>query len=299
MNIVIVGQGAIGLLWYQQLSKAPSNQVSLLCSARAKSPPPETLFTDINGQTISQSLTFATNKTINSADMVLICVKSYHIELALKRLSPQLNASCIIVFCHNGMISFDLFKPLSQPCYLLLTTHGSKVISPFHIQHTGLGHSDLGSISQQPTADLPRKTFKVLSEALPTLTLTDNIKTKQWLKLAINCVINPITAIHNIDNGQILDAKYKSLVDSLLKEIIMVAQLDGCAFEFNELKSQVLAVAEKTANNCSSMRSDILLNRRTEIDYINGYVVNLAEKNDIVLPENEKLLQQVRALGNS
>jgi 2-dehydropantoate 2-reductase len=44
------------------------------------------------------------------------------------------------------------------------------------------------------------------------------------------------------------------------------------------------------------MRSDILQKRKTEIDYINGYIVNLARKAGLGVPQNEKIIQQVKAL---
>ena len=44
------------------------------------------------------------------------------------------------------------------------------------------------------------------------------------------------------------------------------------------------------------MRSDILQHRKTEIDYINGYIINIAKEAGIPVPENERLLQQVKDL---
>jgi 2-dehydropantoate 2-reductase len=194
------------------------------------------------------------------------------------------------------MVDFNQLPDLSQACYTLLTTHGSKIIQPFHVQHTGLGHNDLGLIYGSIQQKKQAQVVKALATALPSLTLSHHIKEKQWLKLAINCVINPLTAIDNIENGQLLQQKYSIIIDKLLAEIISVANKEDIIFSFDDLKNQVLDVAEKTAKNCSSMRSDILKKRKTEIDYINGYIANTAKKIGISVPEHEKLIQQVRAL---
>jgi 2-dehydropantoate 2-reductase len=300
VNIVVVGQGAIGLLWYHQLSKNSNNRVSLLCSTRITSLPPEILFTDIENRTTTIPLTLANDAALNTADVILFCVKSYQISAALASIINHANAKATLIFCHNGMGAVNHLATLSQPCYALLTTHGSKIITPFHAQHTGLGHNDLGLInsSLNTEVELKEQIVNTLAIALPSLTLSDNIKAKQWLKLAVNCVINPITAIDNVNNGQLLSEKYTTLIEQLLKEVIAVAACEDIRFDFNELKAKVLLVARKTAENCSSMRSDVLHQRPTEIDYINGYIVKLAKNNKISVPKNEKMVRQVRKMTN-
>lgn len=300
MNIVVVGQGAIGLLWYHQLSKNSNNRVSLLCSTRITSLPPEILFSDIENRTTTIPLTLANDAALNTADVILFCVKSYQISAALASIINHANAKATLIFCHNGMGAVNHLATLSQPCYALLTTHGSKIITPFHAQHTGLGHNDLGLINSSLNTDveLEEQIVNTLAIALPSLTLSDNIKAKQWLKLAVNCVINPITAIDNINNGQLLSEKYTTLIEQLLKEVIAVSACEDIRFDFNELKAKVLLVARKTAENCSSMRSDVLHQRPTEIDYINGYIVKLAKNNKISVPKNEKMVRQVRKMTN-
>ena len=297
VNIVIVGQGAIGLLWYHQLSKACSNNVQLLCSSRITSAPQEVRLTDIESLVISRPLKIANDEALARADIILICVKSYHIESAIKSLKGKIKHSTSIVFCHNGMLDTEVFSSISQPCYTLLTTHASKVIEPFHIAHTGIGHNDIGLLQGVANSDRQKALIQCLSTALPSLSFTSHIKSKQWLKLAINCVINPITAIFDIDNGQISAKKYSQLIINLLEEVIVVAEHDGVTFELEQLSAQIRKVAKHTAKNCSSMRSDVQKKRLTEIDYINGYVINLAKKFAINTSYNERIVNQVKNLG--
>jgi 2-dehydropantoate 2-reductase len=292
-----VGQGAIGLLWYHQLIKTSDNNVSLVCSTRIKSTPEQTLFTAIEGQTTAKILQQANDEDLNNADIILLCVKSYHVESAVRSFIKQVSDTVTIILCHNGMGVLRHLPSLVQPCYALLTTHGSKIIKPFHAQHTGLGHCDLGLITGSASIEAQDNIVATLSKALPSLTLSHNIKEKQWLKLAINCIINPISAIDNVDNGILLNDKYALAIDKLLEEITVISAYEGVTFDVSELKKHVLTVAKKTAKNCSSMRSDILHKRPTEIDYINGYIVDVAKQADIPAPENEKLIQQIKMLA--
>jgi len=296
MNIVVIGQGAIGLLWYHHLTKAQKNSVSLSCSSSASSVPKYYHFTDIKNHSEQGLLTLANNTIFANADLILLCVKSYQVKAAIEALNNKISTQAIIVFCHNGMGAYHNLAKLEQPCLALLTTHGCKIIHPFHAQHTGLGHHDLGLIAGDISRLIRNDITATLAQALPTLTFTEAIRDKQWLKLAINCVINPITAIENINNGQLLDDKFKLLITKLIHEIIAVAAYENIKLDFNELQATILQVAKNTAKNCSSMRSDILQQRKTEIDYINGYIVNVARTAGLDVPQNEKIIRQVRAL---
>ncbi len=298
MRIVIVGQGAIGLLWYHHLARTAANRVSLLCSKRIENPPKKYSFTDINNHSTEFSLKLASDTAIAEADLIIVCVKSYQVKDAIKSIQHNLPAKAIVIFCHNGMGALENLASLTQPALVLLTTHGCKVEKPFHVVHTGIGHNNLGLLYGQLTTTIKETMTTTLEQALPSLLFVDNIQEKQWLKLAINCVINPLTALYNIDNGQLLESKYNEIVTELINEIITVASAEGIKFEFDNLQQQLRLVAKNTANNCSSMRADVLQNRKTEIDYINGYIVNLAEKHKICVPANEKLLLKVKALNS-
>ncbi|TWX72838.1 ketopantoate reductase family protein [Colwellia sp. C1TZA3] len=296
MNIVVIGQGAIGLLWYHHLVKTPENSVSLSCSASASSIPSHYHFTNIKNHSEEGLLTLANNASFANAELILLCVKSYQVKAAMEALNNKISTQAIIVFCHNGMGAYHDLAKIQQPCLALLTTHGCKIIRPFHAQHTGLGHHDLGVVTGNITLSMRDNISATLTQALPTLIFTEAIKDKQWLKLAINCVINPITAIENIDNGQLLDDRFRLLITALISEIIAVAADENINFDFNELQATILQVAKNTAENCSSMRSDILQQRKTEIDYINGYMVSLAKKAGLGVAQNEKLIRQIKAL---
>ena len=296
MNIVIIGQGAIGLLWYHHLAKSAINSVSLSCSSSTNSRPKHYHFCDSNQKSGKFVLNNADDAALTDAALILLCVKSYQVEAAIQAIKNKISTQAIIIFCHNGLGALDNISSLSQPCLALLTTHGCKIASPFYAQHTGLGHSDLGLISGDISPLIRDNITATLAQALPTLAFTSSIKEKQWLKLAINCVINPISALENIDNGQLLDEKFTPIITELISEVIAVAAYENINFEFNDLQLKIMQVAKNTAKNCSSMRSDILQQRKTEIDYINGYIVTLAKKWGCAVPINEKLIQEIKAL---
>jgi len=304
MNIVIVGQGAIGLLWYSQLAQQKMHNISLLCSKNIKNIPTEMLITDFKDKKHHIPLVATTDKMLSQADVIILCLKAFDQIKALSNIFPKASPNAAFVMAHNGMIDIEKIDEkirTKHPLLTLLTTHGCKKVKPFEVRHTGLGHSDLGLTAPNLlkkhivcTTEQQTTIVNLLASALPTLSWNKNIAEKQWLKLAVNCVINPITAIKNIDNGEVLSEIYSDKINAILDEIVAVAQFEDIYFERELLKNQVLRVAELTAKNSSSMRCDLLNKKTSEIDHINGYIVDLGKKHDIATTVNAQLWQQIK-----
>ena len=308
-KIVIVGQGAMGLLWYHHLSQvllSPSAdlhiKVSLLASnqdllSKRELESASYRFTAYQQENANiYPLVYSQMGDIKSADIVILCLKSFHITAAVKQLAQEMSPHCIVILAHNGMgtlAGVTKLLPREQTVLAMLTTHGCLRNSPLAITHTGLGQSDIGLLSGQLSLKQQQQLTSKLHHALPQVSFHQDIVKKQWLKLAVNCVINPLTAINNIDNGEVNDDKFNEQVNLLLAEIIEISQVENIELVFTDLQALVYKVAQATAKNCSSMRSDVLAGRATEIDYINGYIHRLGKKNNVATPQNTQLWQQV------
>jgi len=307
-NIVIVGQGAIGFLWLSHLQKIADVDVSLRASTDSWKNQSHYSFSHYNGYSEQADFVYANDVKIKQADIIMFCLKAYQIKNAVASLSTLISPVAPLLLCHNGMGVIEQVNSLTltNPILTLLTTHGCMKASPLHAVHTGIGHSDLGNSSSSTLNQVPQETLlNLCQKALPTVTWQDNIIEKQWQKLAINCVINPITAMYNIINGDIQKTVYRKLIQDIINEIVAVVGVE-CSktggsklflqneFTREKLLATVLTVAEATKNNCSSMRADILAKKPTEIDYINGYIVQLAQKNSLKAPINEMLWQAIQ-----
>ena len=303
MNIVIVGQGAIGLLWYAHLQslRSPTINLSLLTSRSNKNQQARQhcyFYTHFLGLSEQRTYQVASPQKIKQADTIIVCVKSYQVAEVIDYISPLLQPKATLVLAHNGMGTLEEISPLlnaQQSILTLLTTHGCTRAMPFHIIHTGLGDTHLGAVQGRQDVIFQQQLVQLLNQAMPCVSWQNNIIEKQWLKLAVNCVINPLTALNNVNNGDITKICYQAKITKIIAEIVAVAQAEGQYLNTTELQQQVLNVAEKTAKNCSSMRADVLAKRETEIHYINGYIHRLGVKHHINTRENTQLWQAIMA----
>lgn len=295
MKVIIVGQGAIGVLYYALLQKNTSLCVSILPSKRIKHFPSQLLFKDTKQVTQKIPLKISSHQDISVCDLVICCVKSYQIPQALRDIAPFIPTKANLILCHNGMGGLTNLpeKIIHHPnTFTMLTTHGCKRISDFNIEHTGIGRTDIGFSKHLIKNETPNF-LGILQAVLPECYWQDNIVHMQWTKLAINCVINPLTALHKLKNGAITQTQFNPDIDEILKEVCDVAQHENIALPLISLKETVIDVAQKTALNNSSMLSDVLAGRRTEVDAINGYIHHLGEKLSISTPKNTQLWQAI------
>ncbi|WP_411994745.1 ketopantoate reductase family protein [Agarivorans sp. DSG3-1] len=294
-HCAIIGAGAVGGLLAALLS-----QHSKVCFVDPRI---------VRESSLALTLTpFATDKstqlhsrlpllnTIPSCRWLIICVKAHQVASAVAALT--IPADCKVILMVNGLGAHqDLINQLNpEQLYLASNTHGALVLSKsqqaLHIKHTGLGKIDLGSYLGNSEPD----ELSLLNEALAPLDWHNNIYPALWLKLAINCCINPLTAIHNCPNGDLLNSNYQQTLEALCQELSLVAEHEGITLSTEYLLQTVRLVAQNTAANYSSMHQDIHHQRTSEINYINAYVLQRAKQFQLHCPYNKKMLEQIKKL---
>lgn len=289
MNIVIVGPGAIGSLWACNLRSAGHN-VSLWSRSQSNK-----LELQLDDQPVFEFANHQIQRLID-ADLIVVTTKAGQVETALMPLLPHLNHETILLFMHNGMGAVDpIFNTIADfPLLIATTTHGALKTAPHKVQHTGKGITQIGSINKK--GDQCHFISDVFAHALPDVSWCLNINNALWLKLAINCAINPLTAVLQCNNGALSAAQYKHRLNTIIDEIVQVANADGQQFEADSLRETISRVIQATAANYSSMHQDIVHGRTTEIEYITGYLLKRAQTHGLSVPENQSLYLQVKEL---
>ena len=223
--------------------------------------------------------------------------------------------------------------PATRPNYMQgIITHGANVPphkaeqDPFYAVHAGKGTIALGLLPREgPSAVRPdddatdvkdvkdekwapssRYLLRTLarSPVLCAIGFTPTELLQQQLeKLVVNSVLNPLTAILDNRNGSILHnfpltrtmrlllAETSHVIRSL-PELQNVPNVNT-RFSPQRLEDLVVSVTQRTADNISSMLADVRAGRRTEIEYINGYIVKRGEEMGLKCLVNYAIMQTV------
>jgi 2-dehydropantoate 2-reductase len=254
-------------------------------------------------------------------ECLIVTTKAPQTVNALNSVSHRLTPDSTVLFLQNGMGVMDEVNrvvfpdPETRPHYIQgVVSHGLKGFQHFHIEYTGVGTVILGALPSQGAPDVREEDWAPSTKyLLRTLTLTPplvavaesptNIIQYQLEKLAMNCVINSFTVLLDSQNGELLyNYHITRAIRLLLAEISTVIcalpELEGVPgvqsrFATERLKDLAINLANKTAANTSSMLQDMQRLRRTEIEYINGYIVRRGDELGIKCALNYMLMQLV------
>jgi 2-dehydropantoate 2-reductase len=281
----VVGEGAIGLLSAARLHLA-GYPVQL---HRRTAGPFDFVF---QSAVSSQSLSLP-SQIQQPYSSILLPVKAYAVLDAVKQLLPLLSDNAQLVLSHNGMGTIEQLLPLLKPeqgLWFLSTSHGA--FKPDHstVVHSGLGQSVLGALNQAALAQ-QQSVEQAMQAALGPLVVMADIWPALWQKLAVNAVINPLTALHQCKNGELSNSKYAAAVELLIEEFVLVAKAAGQDFSIESIQNRVTQVIRQTADNYSSMQQDFAKGRRNELDYITGFLLKQAEQHQLQLPAHQAIYQ--------
>jgi 2-dehydropantoate 2-reductase len=290
----VLGAGAIGSLFASALHKSGAS-VTLL--RRSENGPSRTqaIRIDENDDSSEVLLPVSRNHDSEPIDHLLICTKAYDVHSALGQIAHRLNQNSCILVLVNGMGLMDELStdyPTLQFAFGT-TTEGVHRLGDGHFCHAGHGITRLGmkGVVQPPPW------FNDWSQIEQTSVWEPEINEVLWQKLAINCAINPLSALSRCKNGMLLETtELTSQINTLCQEISLVSHAAGYIHTAKHIQREVLSVIASTANNRSSMLSDVLNGKRSENDYISGYFLKVSAHYKIPTPHNSKLFEAIKLL---
>ena len=275
----ILGAGAIGTLIAFKLSQQKRNFT--LMGRNGNSVARD--FTDLHS--VRHHLIGAERKPI---EYLLICTKSTQALAAFTTIQSRLNPQSVVVCLFNGLGAQQQIREHAIcPVYFATTTEGVSKIAQHHYAYKGAGKTYIDAlITQEFTQDKPPLLFKPV----------DNIDERLMDKLVINSLINPLTVLFDCKNGELLsNPKAMASMRALAGEIALWLSTYVRSVSADAVLNMAVVVAQKTANNTSSMRQDIQQKKVSEIDFINGYWLS-NNPGKLLLPENARVVADVKRI---
>lgn len=319
MKIDIIGAGSLGLLLAGRLIQA-GNDVRLWCRGVEQC---QRLGRD--GLTVTyederEPITISEDQFVSApigefagayleepSDWIVVTVKQNTLHNDLPEFLSLLKEEQVHMICfQNGTGHMEMLGGLLPDAnlYVAVTTEAAKRKSLTEVIHAGAGEVWIGKWSSGDGQahsihnDLKANNLiEVLIMAGFAAFLSNEVDTMIYRKLLINAVINPLTAIWRIPNGKLLSSEQRlQLMKEVFEEATMV--YDFCEITYDkDAWDNILQVCLLTSGNISSMLADVLASRTTEIRWINGSLVEMAERSGVSAPLNRWLCQLVEGIG--
>jgi 2-dehydropantoate 2-reductase len=248
-------------------------------------------------------------------DAVFVAVKSYDTEWATALGCAYLaRPHGVVVDFQNG-INDERVAAVAGPdrtlgCVILIA---AGMYEPGHAIRTDAGSAGF-KIGEHDGRDTPRARAlaEVMSAVAPT-TVTTNLWGERWSKLALNCMVNPVAGLSGLGTTEVrLEPGPRRLSVMLAAEAITVGRARGFEVEpiwgivaqrivdaaagrgLAEVEADIARDAKSRSGGRPSLLQDVMRGRRTEIDYLNGYVVDEAHRLGVPVPFNEAIVEIYR-----
>ncbi|GFN30381.1 ketopantoate reductase family protein [Paenibacillus xylaniclasticus] len=326
MRFVIVGGGAIGLLYGARLAIAgypvtiwtrTSKQAELLTDEGIELVRDGSIdIVDVEAYSITEDSRLAARD--NEDTVLLITVKQPQLTTELLgRIRVVAEQGSIVIGLQNGVGHIEAIQRFLPDCDVLagITTEGALRHGPRTVEHTGKGTFVIGKYEVAATANSAADHRDILSQADwnlretrqkmlvnvfsgagITAELSNEMINRVYQKLLVNAVINPLTALFDVRNGELTGHSTRlSLMKALHEETLSVLIAAGMVDDGNSW-DRLLQVCKSTSSNISSMLSDVRAGRPTEIDWINGGVCRLAADVGMEAPLNRSVMLMIQAI---
>jgi 2-dehydropantoate 2-reductase len=236
-------------------------------------------------------------------DLVLVAVKSYDTQEAARIVAPLVSPKTWVCSYQNGLGNAELIAQEIGWGHTLgaRVIFGARVKQPGRVEVTVIAAPTAIGAYKDPDA---HETAKAVADAMdkagmPTV-FTDRIQTILWSKVAYNCALNPLSALLNLPYGRLAENSYtRKIMGDVVHELYQVADMMAVPLEpgtaaayLERFYSQMLP---PTAAHYASMREDLVLGRRTEIEALNGAIVRFGEQQGLVCSANAFLTAMVHA----
>jgi len=234
---------------------------------------------------------------VGVVDLVMIAVKAYDTEQAVKDATPLISKNTWVMCLQNGLGNEEIVARIVGKERVIrgVTTNGAILEKPGEIIHTGAGETIIGRFYEPNTPEVYNIARMISESGLPT-SVTENISEVVWGKTLVNVGINPLGALTGLRNGELLEIpEIVASMKELVLEGMKVAEKLGVKIMFDPVE-KTFEVARETAQNKNSMLQDIERGKRTEIDFLNGAISRLGKDHSVPTPMNELITALVKGL---
>jgi 2-dehydropantoate 2-reductase len=288
-KVFVFGAGAIGSVIAALLSK--KNDVTLIGN-KAHADAVNSRGLSISGD-VDETFRVQADTEIREiplGTLIFLTTKAYDSEKAIRGIDRLLREDTVVLVLQNGLGNEEMVRrAVSGKAKVLrgVTSMASEFFKAGEVRYwkgeTTIEHD----IVAEKVAD-------ILNACALKTSISGNIREEIWGKVVVNSVVNPLTAIFRVRNREIGTQTLAGVRHRIVRECVQVGNAEGIALPKDlekEIDREILSYT-----NFSSMCQDIMKRKKTEIDFLNGKIVELGGKHHVPTPVNETIVHLVKFL---
>ena len=292
-QIAVMGAGAVGCYYGGMLARAGHTVTLIGRQQHVDAILRDGLLLETQAFTEHVPLRASTDPgAVAGATLVLFCVKSTDTESAAALLRPHLLPGTLVLTLQNGVdnaLRLQAALPQQEVAASVVYV-ATEMAGPGHVRHHGRGELVIAASASSTAA-----AALLVAAGVPT-EISSNVEGALWAKLILNCAYNALSAITRQPYGRLAQAQgVPGVLRDVVSECLAVAQADGITVP-GDVAQAVERIAQTMPGQLSSTAQDLARGKRSEIDYLNGYVLRRGEALGVATPVNRVLWTLVKLI---
>ncbi|MBU3561150.1 ketopantoate reductase family protein [Polynucleobacter hallstattensis] len=300
-KIYVLGAGAVGCYFGGMLARAHHDVTFVARPERAAALNASGL--ELDCKTFHETVKVRASSdlsVLSDADLVLLSVKSLDTERTMADVKSILPSKALILSLQNGIANIDIAsKIVANPVYAAVVYVAAGMVGHRTMKHHGRGELLIGDMKESALGDEQnlKEICKLFEVADVPCTISPQIKREMWLKFLVNCSFNAISGIGQISYGEMVKSPgIVNLIEEITREFLAIAALENVNITLAEALAANESIATTMVTQISSTAQDLFKGKMTEIDFLNGYIVELGKRHGVATPYNESVNALVKML---
>lgn len=293
LKVAVMGAGAVGCYYGGMLARAGHDVVLIARPQHVEAIARSGL--RMEAQTFDEQVRLAASSeasAVQGAALVLFCVKSTDTESAGALIRPHLAGDALVLCLQNGVDNADRLRTvLPQHAVAAAVVYvATEMAGPGHVRHHGRGELVI-----EPSGPGEAVAKALIGAGVPT-DISSNVRGALWAKLILNCAYNAVSAITQLPYGKTVAGEgINDVMKDVVAECLAVAKADGVQVP-GDVDAAIRKIAETMPAQFSSTAQDLARGKRSEIDYLNGLIVQRGAALGVATPVNRVLWALVKLM---
>lgn len=294
-NVLLIGLGAIGMLYAASLRKLPGIHFRILADEeRLNRYREKGVF--LNGEKLTFDWITPEDASGEKADLILIATKSHGFAAAMEMIAPFVGETTLILPLLNGITAPELLQkrfPHIQSLYGFFLGHAS-IREGTRVCHDGVGKLYFGAENNFNTSAPVQAIARLFDRAGIAYEIPEDMKSALWKKYVLNVGVNQASAVFKADYGTLQkNPSMLAFAEKLMEEAVKVGIAAGVNHTEDMVKNAMDVILNMPPEAKTSMLQDVLANRPTEVDLFAGTLCKLGEKYSIDVSANREVLDKL------
>jgi 2-dehydropantoate 2-reductase len=301
VKVCVVGCGAVGSLFAAHLAQLDDVEVWAYDLARdhVEAINERGLRLSGAGELLGRLRATTDPADLPSCDFGIVATKTHHTRLAIEATANAF-ADGAVCSVQNGLGNEEAIAEQVREVIRGTTFPAGHLLGPGHVSWDTKGDTWIGPFEPSPA---PARKVELLAETLTragmnAVALRD-ARGAQWTKVIFNAATNPVGALTGLTHGRVCEHEpSRRLVSGLVAEGVAVASAQGIELD-SDPEEMIDHAASVAHDHKASMLQDVEARRRTEVDSLNGAIVELGGELHVPTPLNRAIWALMRALEDS